>query len=32
MEKVMIHYNNDDTEIYVYSTHTDFISQTIKYY
>lgn len=28
----MIHYDNDDTEIYVYSTHADFISKTIKYY
>jgi FkbM family methyltransferase len=32
MDKVTIHYNNDDTEIYVYSLDTDFVSQNIKYY
>lgn len=30
MEKIIIRYDNDDTEIYVHSVHTDFISKNIK--
>jgi FkbM family methyltransferase len=32
MDKVTIHYNNDDTEMYVYSVNTDYISGAIKYH
>ena len=31
MEKTIINYNNETTEIYVYSIHTDYISKMIKY-
>ena len=32
MDKVTIHYNNDDTEMYVYSVSTDYVSRVIKYH
>ena len=32
MDKVIIHYNNEDTVIYVHSDHTDHIGNMIKYY
>lgn len=32
MDKVTIHYNNDDIEMYVYSVNTDYISGSIKYH
>jgi len=32
MDKITIDYNNDKTDMYVYSIHTDFVSKMIKYY